>query len=217
MRTFSRTGERVFVVRTEDDILVNLHGEVTRICSDGRAWIQLDEAPGRPHSGAKVRTYPEDCEIPRETARDRRRAEREAARPQVVTPDMFGRDHETTLLYIETCCVDHAGIVKKEHLRCDGARHPLRQSRYARDLPKHTASTRLADGSLLSEHDDWDCIDDMIACGWLLDTGGLTDPQFVLTDAGWAQAQRLRRERAARMHPGASDATHATAGAESRA
>jgi|GEM_PF-2170876 len=204
MRTFSRIGERVKVLRTEDDVAVERHGEITRICSDGRAWIKLDKPHMAANSDGKVRAYPQDCEIAEEGARGRRRAAREAARPQTVVPAMFGRDHQTTLLYIETCCVDGGGRVNREHMRCDVERHPLRA--HAAHPPGACPSTRLADGSLLSQHDDWDCVDDMIACGWLVDTGGATEPRFMLTDAGWLAAHRLRRERALRAQPLALDA-----------
>jgi hypothetical protein len=203
MRTFSRPGERVKVLRTEDDVKVDRYGAVTRICSDGRAWIKLDKAHLAANADGKVRAYPGDCEIAEEDARGRRRATREAARPQIVTPEMFGRDHETTLLYIETRCVDYGGIVMREHMRCDVERHPLLAHSTTRHVhpPEACPSTRLADGSLLSQHDDWDCVDDMIACGWIVEAGGVTEPRFMLTDAGFDEAHRLRRERARRAQP----------------
>ena len=199
MRTFSRIGERVLVrVCEESGVLrtcADLHGEVTRICSDGRAWIRLDTKKGHRLSNKKVRAAPENCAVCDETSAGRRRAAREASRPD-VTPDLFGRDHHSTLLYIESCCVDQGGRVNREHMRCDRERHPLRAH-----LEGKCSSTRLADGKLLAQHDDWDCVEDMIACGWMVETGSTMEPRFMLTGDGWGAAQLLRREKAQRAQP----------------
>lgn len=103
-----------------------------------------------------------------------------------VSPDRFGKDHHSTLLYVETRVVDHAGWLAGQHLR---AKHP--------DYP-----TRLADGSTISMHSDFDCIEDMVMAGWIVVRDGEAPPRpnYVmrvgLTDAGWAEAHRLRRRKA---------------------
>lgn len=115
--------------------------------------------------------------------------------------DRWGRDHWTTLLYIETRCVDYKGTVRNENLRCfpTGAnlhRMTDAQQRIWCKGDEKKYGTRLADDSVAENHDDWDCIEDMVAAGVLLWEGTGAYPAFVLTDIGWQIAHALRRWRA---------------------
>jgi hypothetical protein len=114
-----------------------------------------------------------------------------------VPPNLWGKDHFSTLLYIETCCVDHSGVLKRECMRCDPKRHPLfRHSGSSNDTPP----TRLAAG-LQHNHDDWDCLDDLIDAGYVQNLGTGANPRLKLTDLGWTKAGELRRQRAeAHLH-----------------
>jgi hypothetical protein len=103
-----------------------------------------------------------------------------------VSPELWGKDHFTTLLYIASVCVDNGGEPKAECMRTwpgrplrgkVGARQPLRDKGYP---------TCLRDGSEVSDHDDWDCVDDMVHAGLILWEGTGTQPKFRLTDKGWA-------------------------------
>ena len=153
-------------------------GSVSRIrIRDDSAFIDLDV-------GKRVSAFPEDCD-PMEV--------KDAVAIAAVAPDRFGRDHRSTLLYIESRCVDFRGSVEQKHMRTNNARHPGRGPGLSWK-PQH--GSRLADGSVLPEHDDWDCIDDMIRCGWMENHGSAINPSYCLTDAGWAEAHRVRRERA---------------------
>lgn len=70
-----------------------------------------------------------------------------------IHPRSWGKDHFSTLLYLETRIVAHGGIVQGQHLRGRDSGYPC----------------RLRSGEKLN-HGDLDCIDDMKAVG--LVTGG---------------------------------------------
>lgn len=119
------------------------------------------------------------------------------ARDKIVATnavESFGKDHKSTLLYIETRCVDHGGLVDKRHLRCNPTRHP----QFAHDggwSDEH--STRWAKGvEPIMGHDDWDCIDNMVDAGLIEWNGTGVHPRFALTEFGWQAAHLLRRQRA---------------------
>lgn len=104
-----------------------------------------------------------------------------------VQPDRFGKDHNSTLIYVESRVVDHGGWLWGPHLRPRDVLYP----------------TRLADGEEIQMHSDLDCIEDMVMAGWIVIRDEMEPPprvEFVmrvgLTDAGWEAAHRLRRRKA---------------------
>ena len=108
----------------------------------------------------------------------------------------FGRDHKSLLLYIETRCVDNDGKLEKAHLRCNPDRHPAFAHSGGWDDKNSTRWD--AKVERVVGHDDWDCIDDLVAAGLLEWLGTGTHPKFKLTETGWIVAHGLRRERAER-------------------
>jgi len=110
----------------------------------------------------------------------------------VVPMALWGKDHWSTLAYLETRVVDQAGKPDLRHLRCDPRRHPgLGNGQDGGAYP-----TRLNDGTTREHHDDWDCIDDMVAEGLVVWEGTGVNPVFRLTDLGWQVAGQLRRHTA---------------------
>jgi len=110
--------------------------------------------------------------------------------------EKWGRDHWTTLLYIEHCCVDSGGEPNFDKLRCDTDRHPFYAGRYARHvgtagLKKYP--TRLKGGEEREDHDDWDCIEDMVHAGVVLWVGTGAFPVFELTEYGRQLGAALRQ------------------------
>lgn len=100
-----------------------------------------------------------------------------------VTIDNFGRDHWSTLLYVEHLCVDSSGYLSKNdsHMR---SKHRSRwDNKY---------SSILKDGTKADNHDDYDCIADLEAIGICAYYG----EKITLTDLGWRIAGQLRRNRA---------------------
>lgn len=109
-----------------------------------------------------------------------------------IPVEKFGRDHWSTMLYVETRVVDHGGQPDFRHMRCDPRRHPqFAHIPWQKDIP-----TRLAGNKHRPKHDDWDCVEDLIAAGLLEWNGTGMHPVFALTDEGWRVVSLLRRARA---------------------
>jgi hypothetical protein len=111
----------------------------------------------------------------------------------------FGRDHYSTLLYVEARVVDHRGRPNIRNMRCDAKRHP--QFNHLPPGVGGESPTRLANGDLLSDHDDWDCVQDMVAAGWIEEGGTGLQPVWRLTPSGWAAAHNRRRALAEEREP----------------
>ena len=116
----------------------------------------------------------------------------EVKRP--VAPALWGSDHLSTLLYLESRAVDYEGRLDKRHMRCDPRRHPGHAHDGTAMGPP--SPTRLYGGVELPDHDDWDCIDDLEAERLVSDVGTGLNPRPVLTDRGWNVVHALRRARA---------------------
>ncbi len=108
-----------------------------------------------------------------------------------VPMEKWGKDHWSTLGYIETRCVDHKGVPALEHMRTDPDRHPGLVA-YSYNMPTEKSPTRLKGDATKENHDDWDCADDMIAEGLLKWQGTGINPVFVLTKRGRQVAAKLR-------------------------
>lgn len=81
----------------------------------------------------------------------------------------WGRDHWSTLGYLEVRIVDHRGKIAHDHMRCH-SHHPAMLAAKRRGQMFGTGAgdrypTRLKGGVEREHHDDYDCIDDMIAEG----------------------------------------------------
>lgn len=95
---------------------------------------------------------------------------------------LFGKDHWSTYAYVETRIVDYAGLLNHDHMRTDADRHPLMMG-HKRTMARGAAQnntrkhpTRLkartapdSDGKFgsveLPDHDDYDCLEDLVAAG----------------------------------------------------
>ena len=130
-----------------------------------------------------------------------------------ATPvSLFGKDHWSLLAYVECCCVDGEngiGRLVRSRMRTNENTHPL--LRGAPVAWKVNYSTRLrgffefndrsdpakaiAAGLMLEGHDDWDCLDDLEAAGYL-EVLTLVQGCVQLTEAGLAVAAKLREHKA---------------------
>lgn len=87
---------------------------------------------------------------------------------QTIEPARWGKDHWSTLAYVETCCVDRAGWLSGDRMRVHVRRHRTLVGRQQQMLGSalHTEyPTILRDGETLAKHDDWDCLEDICAAG----------------------------------------------------
>lgn len=111
--------------------------------------------------------------------------------------EQFAKDHWSLLAFVETRCVDFKGQLDYDRLRCNRDTHSAQF--LLRKYPtstvagtwKHEWGTRLKDGTVVPEHDDWDCLDDLEAAG-LVETLSYIKSNVRLTERGLHVAQQLR-------------------------
>lgn len=126
---------------------------------------------------------------------------------QYVLIDNWGKDHWSTLAYLETRVVDYKGQIDHRHMRC----HPRLHRELATIQPvtgelqdSSAFPTRLRDGSVIDRHDDWSCVEDMKEAGLLTWTqrrvnGKMFDCVRIsvrLTKRGYEVAAALRLHKA---------------------
>lgn len=81
--------------------------------------------------------------------------------------ERWGKDHWATLAYLECRVVDNRGIVKNEHMRCEPRLHrEFAHSPMLMAVSDKKYPTILNDGEI-NNHDDWSCLEDMVAAGLL--------------------------------------------------
>ncbi|MHB9005289.1 MAG: hypothetical protein ACYC6C_14800 [Coriobacteriia bacterium] len=124
---------------------------------------------------------------------------------KIVPESNFGRDHLSTLLYIESVMVDYAGFdvgldAKMRTHRDNWRRLSEREARHARGSKRDGAvsqnGTLLRDTDSVKHHDDWDCLSDMAAAGYFdCDTPWQVGDDLRLSDRGAAVAHAFRRHR----------------------
>lgn len=85
-----------------------------------------------------------------------------------ITLNLWGKDHYSTLAYLESRAVDQGGVIQNAHMRTSLKRHPLFIARGGLGAPTDGGNypTCYKGGEIL-EHDDWDCLDDMVQAGLL--------------------------------------------------
>ncbi len=112
-----------------------------------------------------------------------------------VPMDLWGRDHYSTLAYLECRVVDNKGTIAKHHMRTDVDRHPglaFRLPFLDEDGNETKYPTRLACGVEMHQHDDWDIADDLCAAGLIKKLGTGFNPWVKLTERGELVAAALR-------------------------
>jgi hypothetical protein len=111
----------------------------------------------------------------------------------IVPVERWGRDHFRTLLYVVSCVVGRDGQCESARMRQWSGR-PLRgwgDSHAFALAGMKNYPTKLAGGAELHDHDDWDCVEDMVAAGMVLWEGTGMHPILKLTPYGWRVAQTL--------------------------
>lgn len=112
----------------------------------------------------------------------------------MIPIEKFGKTHWSLFAYVETRAVDYKGVLDRRHLSIDSFRHPL-----VAHLPWSRPDeypTRLKDGELAHDHDEWDCLEDLTAAGLIAREGTGIHPVFSLTDLGRRVASQLRDHKA---------------------
>jgi hypothetical protein len=113
-----------------------------------------------------------------------------------IPMEKWGKDHWSTLAYVECRCVDNKGVPNREHLRCDADIHPGLTNSANRSRPGVKYPTRLNNNSKVLAHDDWSCIKDMEREGLVEWNGTGINPVFKLTKKGHVVCAELRKHKA---------------------
>lgn len=104
----------------------------------------------------------------------------------------WGKDHWSTLAYIETRAVDFKGIPNNQHMRCDADLHPQFAHARRAGLSNTKYPTRTKSGEV-EDHDDWSCLDDAEAVGYVENIGTGLHRVYSITPAGQQVCEALRR------------------------
>lgn len=132
-------------------------------------------------------------------------------RPDVAT--LPGRDHRLMLLYCQSVEANHGGDVRHAAtLGCMAGSSRVRDRRAGGTVAsdgtrwggggwRPECGTRYDDGSTAPDHDDYDCVADLEAWGFLRDLGTGFQPVVVLTPKGHALCAALTAARGAARRP----------------
>ena len=124
-----------------------------------------------------------------------------------VPMDQWGKDHWSTLAYLETRAVEGGGVINNRQMRCDARLH----REFAHMGLDHSIvgggkyPTLLKDSRELENHDDWSCLEDMVAGGLIAAWYRVKYPnrafansiaKIKLTELGWWIVGQLRIHKA---------------------
>ena len=113
--------------------------------------------------------------------------------PRPVPMELWGKDHWSTLLYLECCAVDRKGQIDPARMRCDIDRHPgLSIPGPLGRVNPTKYPTMLKGMELLEDHDDWDCFIDAEAAGLVAWDGTGVNPVVRFTEKGLQVTAALR-------------------------
>lgn len=114
---------------------------------------------------------------------------------ETISFDRFGRDHWGVLLLVEAECVNRSGkpwTIDNRRMRVHPNKAPFHPQRYrGNDGYSDKYPTRLRDGTEVSGHDDWDCLEDLEAAG-LLHIHSLVNGVVQITRKGQQVAAQAR-------------------------
>lgn len=107
--------------------------------------------------------------------------------------ETFGKAHFSLLIYVESRCVDHGGVLDIAHIRVNSTTHPLFNGHEysTRATWNEQFGTLLNTGERLVDHDDIDCLDDLDNAG-LIEIISLVNGFMSMTDKGNELVSKIR-------------------------
>ena len=114
-----------------------------------------------------------------------------------VPIERFGKDHWATFAYVDTAATDHHGVLDHDRMRCSSRVHPMLLPAKTRirllgnmaDAADHPSIVKgEPDGNghygraEIAEHDDYSCLDDLVAAGLLSVTMPTTNDDGLYID-----------------------------------
>lgn len=118
----------------------------------------------------------------------------------------WGQDHWSTFAYLETRAVDGKGIIENSKMRCNARLHRefMHEGPFGLIHDGAKYPTLLAGGVKLESHDDWSCLEDMVAARlvkvfyrrkFYCKAFGHSEAKVEFTNAGLVMAAALRRHK----------------------
>lgn len=122
-------------------------------------------------------------------------------RPGTIPPGEWGKDHWSLLLYVETRCVDSpdgVGRPDNRNIQTNFNRHyEMANKNYRGNHDGAKFGIRLRDRTLPGpDYDEWDCMEDLMAAGYMRDVGPTLSPMYRMTERGQKVAALLRAHKA---------------------
>jgi len=114
-----------------------------------------------------------------------------------ISMSKWGKDHWSTLAYLETLAVERSGLAipVRARMRTNEIRHPhlLGNTGFSSGALNGSGyPTRLKEGEVKG-HDDWDCVDDAIEEGLVEDVGTGLNRAYKFTKLGKEVIAKLRQ------------------------
>jgi len=115
-----------------------------------------------------------------------------------IPMERWGKDHWSTLAYLETLAVEHNGLAVPvcARMRTNEIRHPhllgLGEGYMVGSPGASKYPTILKEGKV-EGHDDWDCVDDAIEDGLVEDVGTGLNSAYKFTKLGKEVMAKLRQ------------------------
>ena len=116
----------------------------------------------------------------------------------------WGKDHWSTFAYFETRAVDGKGIINNNKMRCDPRLHRAFANIYNGGVIDGSKYPTYLKDRDLENHDDWSCLEDMVAVGLIRSWQqrkysermvGFAEAKVELTPAGYKVIALLRRHK----------------------
>lgn len=124
----------------------------------------------------------------------------------------WGKDHWSTLAYLETRAVESGGIIENKRMRCNSRLHrefvhvdQIGDTRFVPPFSDGSKYPTIARNGQIQNHDDWSCLEDIAAAGLIKasyrvvernEMFGNSQAKVEFTDLGYKIAGMLREHKA---------------------
>lgn len=112
----------------------------------------------------------------------------------IITPDIFGTQHWVMILRVEAWVTMNNGEIEKDRMRTNYNKRPPKPLK-AIEWDKLLMATRLNNGTLIDDHDDWDCLEDLINNDFVKVEVWKNKKLVSLTEKGFNTFIKLRKHR----------------------
>lgn len=116
-----------------------------------------------------------------------------------ITESKFGKDHWSTLAFLETQIVEKIFPIDLRRMRVNDSKRAFRNGASIQQLGickwQNSWSTKLKDGTVILGHDDIDVLDDLEDVGYIKNNGTHINIYPLLTDKGRKVCESIRKHK----------------------